>query len=144
MALPASYTEQTLAAYMVGAIGRLAGVLSLDGGDFFEAVNDTLLDYGVDDVGSATNIRKLRAIARYHAWRAAVAQATGLYDFQADDGRFSKKQVYDQALAGLALAESDALAEGLALLGGGYAVVKGSIAFDGDPYVVDGTWASDE
>lgn len=135
--IPASYTEESLAAFMVGCIGRLAGVLGMDASHFMEAINDTLLDYGVNAVEDATDIKKLRALARYHAWRTAVAWASGLYDFQADDGRFSKAQVHQQALSGLALAESDALAMGLSLSGSGYQVTVGKLVLASNPYATD-------
>lgn len=102
MALPASYTETTLAAYMHAALGQIAAALSYANtlAEYQEAVNDALELYGVSDVAQATDISKLRACARLCAWTKAASGVA--YDFSADGASFSRSQIMAQIQAQLA------------------------------------------
>lgn len=107
MALPASYTEATLAAYMATELGQLATALGYSGSaGYQEAVNGALALYGVADVAQATDIAKLRALARLEAWKLAASGAA--YDFSADGASFSRSQLMDQINARLRAAELEA------------------------------------
>lgn len=109
MPAPTAYTEQQLAIYMLSSIGNLGTVLELTADHFREAVNDTLLAYGdVDSIGDADDIKKLRALAKVEAWRVAVEQSSGMYNFQSHDGRYDRATIHAQALVGLGLAENAA------------------------------------
>jgi len=136
MAAPTSYTETTLADFMKAAIGDLATTLGWTATptNYQEPVNETLLAYGVTDIttiSGTANIRKLRAIARVQVWRQVVAAVAGDFDFEADDGKFSRSQVQEMARQALALAESDAAA-----VGGleGYEVGIDTVVHVHDPY----------
>lgn len=117
MAIPTTYTEKALAEFMHTTLGKVAKALDLhvmpDGpGDYAEAVNDALLDYGAQDIATITgmdNIQKLRALAKVCAWRHVVNNFAALYNFSADGGSYSRSQLFDQAKAALKIAESQAL-----------------------------------
>ena len=134
MPLPASYTEATLATYMVSRLGDLATVLGLTTASMAETVNDVALACGVTDIADASDIAQVRALAAVAALRVAQTAAAGWYDFGADGGDFKRSQVQAQIGALLAAAERDAL-----LYGDGYAVAAGSFA-QPDPY----RWETDD
>jgi len=73
MALPSSYNESTLTRYMLDTLGSIATTLSLTAIDMGETVNDVLAAYGVSDIANATDVVKLRALARVGALRRAQA-----------------------------------------------------------------------
>lgn len=128
MAIPTSYSEETLKAFMLAALSGLGTALGLTAASFDEAVNDTLLAYGVSDIAQATDMAKLRGLARVAAWQVAVAAAAGDYDFSADGGNYRRSQLHEQARKGLAAAEADA-----ALYGGDNQASIGVMAWT-DPY----------
>lgn len=136
MAAPTSYTESTLATFMLDCLKDVATALGWTAlANVQEAVNETLLAYGVDSIASVAgreNIRKLRALARVEVWRLVVAAVSGDYDFKAGQESFSRSQVHEQALKSLAQAQADA-----AEFAPTYAVGVGSITWDNDPYNVD-------
>lgn len=108
MPIPPSYSEITLADYMVTCLGKVAAVLELVSADFEESVIDVLLQYGVSDISSATNIQKLRALAKVAAWKKAVEEVSVSYDFSADGGSYNRSQMQELCAKSLAAAESDA------------------------------------
>ena len=132
MAVPTSYTEATLKAYMHTALGAVATALGITvaAGSYDEAVNETLIAYGVSDVTSATNMRKVRSLARREAWRTAQASAAGRFDFSADGASYSRSQMHSMIATALATAESDAAQYDAA---GAYTVTIGRIEYE-DPY----------
>lgn len=99
MALPTAYTEPELSAFMHAVLGDVATALgwSTDDERFDEAVNDTLLAYGVDDIDDATDIPKLRALARIEAWRAATDSLASRFDLSADGQSASRSQMVEHA-----------------------------------------------
>jgi len=114
MTVPSSYTEKELAAYMHGELGPVAAALGLavgstDAGSYAEAVNETLLQYGVATIAQATDMVKLRALARVYAWRKVVGLLTALFDFAADGGEYNRSQMIVAAEKNLARAVIDAL-----------------------------------
>jgi len=118
MAIPASYTEKTLAEFMHTTLGKTAKALAInfgpnDAGDYAEAVNDALLAYGTEDIATISgvaNIMKLRALARVYAWQHVVNNFATLYDFSADGGQYSRSQMFKQAKESLELAQTQSLA----------------------------------
>jgi hypothetical protein len=114
MAAPTAYTEKELAAYMHAELGPAAAALGLevglsDAGDYAEAVNETILQYGVTAISQASDILKLRALARVQAWRTAAAQMAALFDFGAEGGSYQRSQMAASAEKNLARALIDAL-----------------------------------
>jgi hypothetical protein len=132
MSVPTVYSSAALQVYMLGQTGNLGTVLGLTSGDFAEAVTDTLLSYGEDTLADATDIAKLRALAKVAAWRVAVEKSTGYMKFTADGASFEAQTLHNQALASLALAESLAATYdgGMA----GYVVSVGRLIHANDPY----------
>lgn len=112
MPVPTAYTEDSLAAFMHAALRDVATALgwSVAAGDYDEPVTDALIAYGEDDIADATDIQKLRALARVAVWQAAVDATVGDYDFSADGGSYSRSQLHAQALARLAQAQQQAAA----------------------------------
>lgn len=100
--------------YMIDVLKEVADLLGWTSAtsDLQEAVNETLLAYGVDNISEISgreNIRRLRAFARYQAWNAVVNATAGYYNFSADNGRFDRSQINAQARENLKSAESDLL-----------------------------------
>ena len=134
MAAPSSYTEESLAQFMLDVLGEVANVLGIDSTtNFDEEVSDSLLLYGVDDIADATDIRKLRACARYSAWRKAYSQFVTKFTFQTDQQRFERSDMGKAARTQLALVESDLVSLGVVTYP---AIETGLFVFPEDPYEV--------
>ncbi len=133
MSAPTAYTSDTLQAYMVAALGGVATVLGLTADSFVDAVDDVCLAMGISDVSEATEMVKVRALARYHALRHAQTHLATWYDFSADGASFNRSQAQEQVKAMLAQAEADAMPY---LSGNQYAVTKATVNYttDADPY----------
>jgi hypothetical protein len=116
---------------MLDAVGNLGAILGIVADDMSEAVNETLLAYGADAVTDATDIGKLRALARIEAWRVAVAKSAGSYEFTANNATFKRAQIHTDAQAGLLRAESEAARRGYA--SGGYVGVT-TVTYANDPH----------
>jgi hypothetical protein len=133
MASPTSYTEIDLAVYMASIAGEIMTYLgwTAEENQVAEAVNETLLAYGTDDISTiteSTNIRKLRAVARREIWRAIVNALASFIDYSAPDGQALKEsQLQTQAAAALALAESDC--DALGIDAGGYTVETSTVCY---------------
>lgn len=113
MPAPEFYTEDTLAMYMDSVLAGVAEVLgwSVSAGSYVEPVNESLLVYGVDDIGLISgrdNIKKIRAIARREVWRQVVNATAADYDFDADGGRYSRSLIHKMAMENLSRAEAEA------------------------------------
>lgn len=124
MPAPTAYTEQELADYMHGVLGNdeMARALnwSVDDGDYEDAVDETLLAYGVDDVATVTgrnNIRKLRAYARRELWRTVMQRTVGKHDTQAavEGGGESHSQIHAHARKMFRMAEDEVQRLGVTL-----------------------------
>lgn len=135
MSAPTSYTEATLATYMHSVLGDVATTMGWSAGtaSYGEAVNETLLAYGVDSISSISGrdgIAKLRALARVEAWRQVISNTAGGYDFSADGASYSRSQMHEQALASMRVAEADAMQYG----GYGYEAIFQNLEHVQDPY----------
>jgi len=139
MALPASYTETSLATYMHTLLGPVALTLgwSVAAGSYDEPVNEALGAYGVDDIADVTgraNIVKLRVLARREVWRAVVQATASHYDVNADGSSRHRSQIQAQAREALALAEIDALPYDAAYAARVTPVHHGRYGDERDPY----------
>lgn len=135
MAMPTAYTESSLISYMRTITKAVSESLNLNSGDFQEAVNDVLDVYGVDDIADATDISKLRALAKVAAWRTVNdLLITTAYDFSADGGSYKLSQMKEGAEKALELAEQAAAEAGYSV---GYAIEIGTLTRPNDPYVSD-------
>lgn len=103
MPVPTVYTEQTLAEFMMQELKNSASDLGWTtadpDGDYQEAITETLLLYGVADVSEATNIRKVRALARVAIWESATKASVPNTDSSQDGMSNSDSQVYDHSYA---------------------------------------------
>lgn len=131
MALPDAYTEASLAEYMAACLGAFGTALGWDTlrGDYAEAVNDAIVAYGVDDISEATDIPKLRVLARVAIWEAAVAASASFYGLSTAGQSLSRQQMQEQAARALAVARRQALAYRDA-----YAVTTTSVRYARDVY----------
>lgn len=121
MAAPATYSEQGLFLFMRDEMQEVGRALNWNNQvDYQPAIDETLLSFGAGvAVASITDIRLLRARARVYMWHRAAQATAGDYDFSADGGTYSRKQIHDHAVAMLLKAQSEA-----ALLDGDmYAVI---------------------
>jgi hypothetical protein len=117
MALPASYTEKTLADYMVTVLGPIATTLgwaagAADAGSFAESVNEVLIALPEHDLAKYTSvvqIAQVRAFAKRAAWKAAVGALAARFDSSSDGLNANRSQQYQHALHQLGLAEADAM-----------------------------------
>lgn len=134
MALPTSYTEQGLKLYMLTSLGSIAQAMSLTIESFGEAVNEALGQYGVSAIADATDITKLRAIARVEALKLAKAEAALAYDFDADGASYKRSQMAANIDRLLEAAKAEAMR-----YSSEYAITTGSMAYSNDPY----QWAED-
>lgn len=135
MALPSSYTESELRDYMLASVSTVGSMLSLTASSFTEAVNDALVAYGVTDIALATNIAKLRSIAKVEACRLIVTTTVGEYNFSADGGSYSREQLHKNAVDALARAEAEAAQRGH-IDSGAPTIALGSMKHT-DPYLTD-------
>lgn len=112
MPTPTAYTEETLAAYMQDVLGEVASALGYDpGASYTEAVNEAVVQYGVDDISEVSGrdaVRLLRALARVQAWQKVINDTAGDYDFKTDKTTFNRSQVHKQALSNLSMARAEA------------------------------------
>lgn len=129
MAIPTSYTEDELRSYMVAALGDVADVLTIGTADMVEPVNDVIDSYGVADIASATNITKLRALAKVGAWRKASQTATVQYTFRSGQSAFNRSDMYKFISDQLSRAESEAFQYDAS-----YVVSVQPIEYKNDPY----------
>ncbi|HEY3310561.1 MAG TPA: hypothetical protein VGK00_02870 [Anaerolineales bacterium] len=109
MTPPTVYTEKTLSDFMHQELGKVAVILAYtvgagDAGSYAEAVNETLLKYGQVLIANATDISKIRALARVEAWKKACNDLAALYKFTSDDASYERNQIFDQAEKNLGMA----------------------------------------
>ena len=134
MAPPTTYSESQFQDYILTALGDdVSSILGWDIGSpaVVEAVNDTLLDMGVSDIGTVSDVRGLRALGRRAIWAAAVRAFSGSYNIVNNGQTLSREQLQKQALESLKLATVDCLA-----FDPDYAATLRRVDRAQDPYVV--------
>jgi hypothetical protein len=99
MALPAAYDETTLSELIIVWLGPTATALEWETGSdtLSEVVNETLLAYGVATMAESTDIAKVRAIARWQAWRAAADALASQFNQTIGDQSLQLKALFDHA-----------------------------------------------
>jgi hypothetical protein len=134
VAIPTSYTDSELKEYMHDELGAVATALgwSVSGGDYDRALVATLRACGVTDASNASDMAKLEALARREAWRIAVNETAGDFDYSADGGRYSRSQFHEQCERRFSQAQSEAMQyDDL------YAVGVDEATWDFNPYARD-------
>lgn len=133
MALPSAYSEEDLKDYLLVVLGSVGDALGWDANTLLlaEVVNDTLLAYGVDAIADASDIPKLRALARWRVWLAAVDALAGYYtvSLPAEGGQLTRSQLTQQATVRLQAAEIEA-----GRYGSPYALTQTAVTRALDPY----------
>jgi hypothetical protein len=114
---------------MFDSLGRIAETLALDETNMIEAVHDVTLACGVSDIADATDVTKIRALARVAALQVAQTTAATYYDFGADGGDYKRSQVMAQLATLLTNAETAAFA-----YAPNYGLEIGTIIYTADPY----------
>ena len=131
MPIPTAYTEEELKTYMLAKTGNLGTLLELTTASFDDAVVETLLAYGEDDIANAVDIPKLRALAKVQAWTVAVEASSGWYDFRSGQDQFDRETVHNQAKTLLAKAQGEAAKYAD---DDSYGIVVGRMVYGGSPY----------
>jgi hypothetical protein len=108
--IPSVYDEAGLATFLLAEARSVAAAFGwASQADVQEVINETLLAYGsISDISGATDIRKLRVIARYYIWKAAVEQAAGKIPVSIGGQRWDRDRLQQQALAAFNLAKDAA------------------------------------
>lgn len=115
--VPSSYTEVQLAEYMVSELASSGLSLTVTVASLAEAVYTALFVYGVTDIADASDMQKLRTIARAEAWKYALATAG--------------EEIFDRVLTNYKIAARDAQ-----VYAPNYAVEVSTITYTNDPYGV--------
>lgn len=135
MSAPSGYSETSLAQFMHDELGPTARMLGYpepadNPGVYAEAVNEAALSLGVNEISQASDIRKVRALAKREAWTMAVKALATKFDFSADGASYDRSQVFLQAKQALETAIADCLRLGL----DGYSVSIRTLDQQYDPY----------
>ena len=74
-----------------------------------DPIAQTLLEYGAATIADATNERKLKALARYQAWKAISGYVSFDYDYSEGGASYKRSQMQDQATRRMAEAFCDCM-----------------------------------
>ena len=131
MPVPTSYTEITFAMYLHGVLGVTAEMIgwTVVGDSYAEVINDTLLAYGVADIGDATDLSKLRVLGRMCLWQMAKTAVIPEVNYSADGQNYSREAIFQHIDNMLSQARIDALP----FFDTGYQVDVYGVSHD-DPY----------
>jgi hypothetical protein len=129
MSIPTSYTEISLATFMLAELGDVALAIDMTLAKLAEPVNDAMLVYGITDIADATDIDKIRKIARVEAWKAAVKQVAADYAYSDGSASYHRNQMHDMILKQLELAEQDAAGYYSA-----FQIAVGTVNYPDNPY----------
>lgn len=108
--IPSQYTEQELFTFMKeGCLREVAATLNWTTlAQYQEAINETLLSYGnITTITQATNVRKLRLLARVKVWSSVVQATVADYDFTEGNRTHNRKQIHDNAVMMLQISEAE-------------------------------------
>lgn len=109
MSVPSSYSTTDLAEYMHGELGRIAVVLGFsDPSSYQQAIIRTLIAYGVQDIGAATDVSRLLALASVEVWRLATQQLAPQININTDGRSQNRRELFEHCQAMLADAETTA------------------------------------
>lgn len=114
MPVPTAYTEAQLAAFMhdqLGEVGLILGFTAPSGqvGSYQEAIYAALFEYGVSNVSNASDIRKIRALARKAAIEKAMMSLAGRYTFRTGDKTFNRREMQQMLAPMLESARTECL-----------------------------------
>lgn len=132
MPLVSSYTETTLKDYLVAELATIGTALvwTTASTPVVEAMYDTEIALGVEDVADATSVPAIRALGAVAIWQRAVKALAAQVDSREGDVEGKWSQMHAAALKNLALAEAAAAPYG----GGVYRVSISRVDYLHDPY----------
>jgi hypothetical protein len=129
VALPASYTEATLTAFLESELTPVLAPLGLDASDAIaEAVNEVSGLLAPSALADETDTLKVRTLARWQGWLAALNAAVLNIDLTAGSAGLKQSQGFEQLERLLARYERAAqrYPEAAAFIDGGAASVSGT------------------
>lgn len=135
MPAPTSYSEATLATFMIVDLAGIATALgwTTASAPILEAVSDVEVALGISDVASSTNVAGLRALAGLYVWRRARGGLASNTRISVDNETIDRQQMWEHADKMVTHYELQAAALGV---GGVGAVTIHSIVRSEDPYAV--------
>lgn len=140
MPLPNAYTEETLAAYMASpaVLGNTADLLgwTYDAGSYDELLNRVIELSGkeaVEAMNGREQVIKVRALARFAAWEAAVSGLVTEFDVSADGASMSREAIFQHAQQQLERARDEIIGLGYDPEGANTAEIL-TVNRDDDPY----------
>lgn len=141
MAIPTSYSDYTLSQFMLNELAEVNEYFNWTPASFTEQVVDTLIDYGVSTLSEATDIPKLRAIARLQVWQKAKLAAAKFIDNRMVDDDRSQSQLFDHIASNLQQAQAAASiyltsADSSSAVASGNVATVGKIVYLTDPYTM--------
>ncbi len=103
MGVPTAYTEEGFLELLLRFLSDIGVFLgwTVETPEIGEALTETLLSYGKSDIAEATDIRKVRALGRLEAWRAASEALASRYDHESEGEKDALSKLHAQALAQL-------------------------------------------
>lgn len=139
MAIPTSYNDFTLSQFMLNELAEVNEYFNWTPASFAEQVTDTLIDYGVPTLTDATDIPKLRAIARLQVWSKAKRAAAKFIDNKVTDDERSQSQLFDHIAQNLQQAQAAASiyltsADSSSAVASGNVATVGKVVYLTDPY----------
>ena len=133
MAVPALYSETSLAQYMLNVLEPEVYTCFNWGIDSFtEEINDTLLSYGADDVAGMTDIKRCRILATFFAWRKAYRASSKFINNSVERDFRSQSQIWEHIKE--AYGEAKVAADPHLGDLNGYAIQTGTMIWAYDPY----------
>ena len=122
-------TNADLIAYMGDLTSPAETVLSLSTDIWDEPLNDVLEECEVDDAADVTDMKKLRFLARYFAWKRVSDYTTFAYNFSEAGTSYNRSQMHDMAEKAM----GDAFVKALPYMSD-YQVAIGTVDYNNDPY----------
>ncbi len=136
MAAPTSYSDASLAAFMVVELGPIADVLGwVPGTPRVEyAVYSVARSLGVAAVSAATDMAGLEAVARLTIWQGAESALVTAIDITIDNESLKRSQLSDHAKAMVIRYQDQCIRLGVGDVASGGIVTIHPVARDQDPY----------
>ena len=119
-----------LADYLMSYLGQVGKDFGwTNKSDFGTIIEDTLLLYGVKTEAEATDLVKLRSLAKMVAWGFVLSSLSANYSFSADGATYNRNQYYEMAKSNY----SNCLSECYMYLPD-YSIETGKLNTEQDPY----------
>lgn len=108
MPAPSYTSEPQFAEYLILAIGpAVTNDLAIEVSWLEVVVQDALLDYGVQDIAEATDLKKLRLMGKVRAWEWVAGQYAAQYRMATQRQTLDRHQKWDHAKKMLESAQAE-------------------------------------